>query len=272
MSARPTFVEDLADGDPATQELSVSGDTKHIERLTEFKKLKTLIAWGIGTKPFEWICKLDWISTLVVLGLRVPDLGPAIGLTGLRTLMLLDNTKAESLAPLNELHELRALVLEHWPQVRSLEPLNSLTKLEGLSIQGGNSEVMEVESLRPLASLTELRELLLPKLKALDKNLSPLSALRKLEYLQVPNFYPVEEFARLAAALPTTEGNCLKPYWKTSLTCPQFLCFRKLVLPLGDTDTHVCPWHGRKRIEEHVALFEAEKKRAGIDAGREAHP
>ena len=254
-------MDDLAIADPASEELWISGDTRHIERLTEFRKLKSLCAWGVGAGQFEWICKLHWISTAVI-HYPPPDLGPALGLTGVRTLMLLDNMKAESLAPLSGLTDLKVLLLEHWPKVRTLSPLASLTKLEGLCVQGGSNQLMEVESLEPLASLTELRELQLPRLKTHDKRLAPLANLKKLEYLQLPNFYPLEEFAHLAVALPNTEGNSLKPYWETSLKCTKLLCFKNLVLLTGDGTRHVCPRHDRRQLEDHVASFEAAKTSA----------
>ena len=60
-------------------------------------------------------------------------------------------------------------------------------------------------SLAPLASLRGLRFLHLANLKPKDDSLAPLTKLRDLEELSCAGFYPWQEFARLARALPSTE-------------------------------------------------------------------
>ncbi len=85
--------------------------------------------------------------------------------------------------PLAELTQLRWLGLENLRRIRTIEPVGALTQLEGLTLQGSMWSNWKVRTLMSLSSLTGLRYLALAGLRAEDRTLAPLFALRDLETL-----------------------------------------------------------------------------------------
>jgi hypothetical protein len=78
----------------------------------------------------------------------------------------------------------------------------------------GSGRTIDVVSFGPLTALTALERLVLMGVRPLDGDLQVLGRMTHLRELDVsaPGF-GLEDFARLAAALPGTEGRCLVPHF-----------------------------------------------------------
>jgi hypothetical protein len=146
--------------------------------------------------------------------------------------------------------------------VKSLKPLEGFRSLTGLVIAGSMWTTMTVETLAPLAALADLRFLHLGNLKALDRSLEPLSGLTRLTNLELPNFYSVEEYAKLSARLEKTECAWFSAFVPLrSISCPQ--CAREsMVVLTGKGTTTVCRSCEESRVLKHEELFKKLASRA----------
>jgi hypothetical protein len=106
---------------------------------------------------------------------------------------------------LSRLPRLRTLYLDDMKTL-DLATLPELPRLEALHVGGGMTSALKLSSLGPLARLRNLRHLTLSNVRPRDGSLAPLHVLTGLRELFLPNFFEVEECARLAAALPETSG------------------------------------------------------------------
>jgi hypothetical protein len=116
---------------------------------------------------------------------------------------------------------------------------------------------MTVETLAPLSALKALRFLHLTNLKATDNSLEPLRELTDLEELECANFYPMEQFAKLAAALPQTRCTWFSP----AVPFPNFPCKKcgqsQRVMLAGKGSSTLCRVCDESRVRKHEDAFRA---------------
>jgi hypothetical protein len=120
--------------------------------------------------------------------------------------------RRSSISRLASLRNLRTLYLEDMKRI-DLETLPPLPKLLGLQIGGGMWSTLKVASLAPLRRMPALRHLTLSNVKPADGSLRPLADLGDLRELQLPNFFEIQEFARLSVALPGAKSNASTPFF-----------------------------------------------------------
>jgi hypothetical protein len=120
---------------------------------------------------------------------------------------------------------------------------------------------MSVESLEPVGRLTSLRFLALTNLEARDESLAPLARLTSLEELSLANFYPVEEMARLSAALPATSCDWFRPFvvlgWQSCKACGG-----EILMPTGKGKRTFCAQCNPLRREKLEAEWDALRRLA----------
>src|SRR5262245_13000592 len=185
-----------------------------------FTKLEGLWVGDGGRKNQPGIAALRGLRVLRLNGAAGDDLGFLAGLADLRILGL-DSLKTASLRGLAGLQRLECLVIEHAPQITSLEPIGHLAALRHLSIStpaswDASRRCIEVDTLGPLGQLARLEHLTLRGVRPAADGLRPLEhleALRTIDISHVPDF-GLEDYARLAGALPQAAGSCLQPHFR----------------------------------------------------------
>lgn len=181
-----------------------------IERL---QSIEVLYPTNVNQAYLEAICDLENLHTLrLERAINVKDLSPIQRLLKLKQLAVIDATKVADLRWAQPLGHLRSLGLENFKRVEDLEPLAGLTNLEALAVEGSMWTAMRLTSLRPLASLRNLRWLFMTNLRVTDRSLEPLHTLGKLKVLECAKFFPDEQFAQLARALPGLDCNWLDAF------------------------------------------------------------
>jgi hypothetical protein len=102
---------------------------------------------------------------------------------------------------------LRWLGLANIKRISRLDPIAKLHGLEGLGVDGSVWTTQRVETLAPIGQLSGLRFLSITNLRAADKTLRPLFALRKLETFWSATWWDPEEVAQLHARNPMLPSN-----------------------------------------------------------------
>jgi hypothetical protein len=206
----------------------------------------------------------------VVTNPTAADLGRLAGGIAPPSLTVMDY-RLDSLAPLARLRGLEVLKIQGALAVRDLAPLSALATLRSLVMatppgSDRSGRTIEVSSLAPLTALTALERLVLTGVRPLDGDLQVLGRMTHLRELDVsaPGF-ALEDFARLAAALPATAGRCLVPHFTIPglgfcRTCKGQQVMLNAAPPRARK--WLCPACQPKPLAAHVARWEAAKAAA----------
>jgi hypothetical protein len=216
------------DADPATARMvsAWAATPKVLARLAAFPQLEGLLVGDGGRKNQPGVAALR--------RLKVLRLGHIVG---------------DDLGFLGDLAELRILELSS-VVTRSLRGLEKLRKLECL-----------------VAGLLRLERITLRGVRPASGGLRPLDGLKALaevEISHVPSF-TLEDFARLAGALPNASGDCVRPHFRMGFPWPCKRCQTTqewLTGVVGRQKRFLCPVCEKDKLAAHVAEFERIRKAA----------
>jgi hypothetical protein len=201
--------------------ICVAGDSTGWEAPPERGSLKALFATGIKPQQLDWVSQARQLETLCLKGVRTDDLMPLGKLRGLKCLIVYSAPQLKSLDFLGGMKSLKALLVGAAKRLRDVSPVAEVTSLVELELDSGwNPPPMKLETLSPLSSLRKLEYLSL-LVDAADLSLEPIGRLRKLKELELAMGFPLAEYAKLAARLPEVRCKRLKrPYEKLEdVTC-----------------------------------------------------
>lgn len=170
------------------------------------------------------------------------------------------------------MRQLECLVVDQAPKVTSLASIGALVQLRHLHIStpaswDASQKCIEVESLQPLAELSRLEKITLRGIRPASGALGPLERLKSLaevEISHVPDF-ALEDFARLAGALPNASGDCLLPHFRMNFPWPCKRCKTTqewLTGAVGRQKRYLCPVCEKDKLAAHVAAFDRLRERA----------
>lgn len=253
----PPGAKDLAAVRDDVTALRLVEDAAGFDNLSRLARLKKLWCFKIDEAKLREIAQCVSLRHLFLGGLRVADCTSLARLRMLESLSLETAHKVRNLDPLGELDQLTALGVLHFKSVRSLAPLRTLKRLRALAVAGSMWTRMTVESLSPLSELKELRLLHLTNRKPQDESLEALHELKSLEKLECGNFYPMEQFARLRAALPRTRCHWFSPAESMPIGECKKCGQASLVMLSGKGTRTACRSCDAVRIRRHEDAFNA---------------
>ena len=235
-----------------------------VEKLPDLTHLRRLSIWSqVPPAVLEAACALRGLEVLEIKGTSAETLRPLAQLTQLHSLSIGGATKVESVEPLAALQELRLLEIANFKRVTDFTPLQSLRRLESLAVTGSMWARQDVGSLEPFAAMTWLTSLTLDT-SGVD-SLRPLAALRQLKRLEVSGRLPMEEYAWLAAHLPTTECRWFAPYQELSALgigrCPKCTA-QTMVMLTGRRAGDACRVCDSAKVRRHAEAFQAAREAA----------
>ena len=216
------WLTDLGRAPRTLDAVSVTGKTAGFECLAGMPSLRRLSVRDVSQAQLDVIAKLTRLSELRVFGFHGADAGPLSKLKRLEFLTFEWAPKIETIAWLAGFERLRFLHLGDLKRVRDLAPVGALTSLRYFSISGGSETIQTVASVSPLQRLRKLEELELTA-RVADEDLSPIAAMTWLKRLSMPNFYPVQVYAELAAHLTGTKCAAFSATQKDSISGGQYV-------------------------------------------------
>jgi hypothetical protein len=253
--------------------LRLDGRAKDVAGLARLKKLEVLQVRYVNQATLEAIRRVPTLRHLWLDTIRAEHLRPLAGLPRVKSLGCEDSGSLTTLSGIESLPKLRVLALSNLRRLETLDDLRGLVRLRGLSVGGSLWTTAPIESLEPLSGLRELRRLYLGNIRVRDRSLRPLCSLTRLRHLDVPDAFPLREFAELAAALPRIDPEFHEPFLKVRPIHSQILgckkCRRNVCRLTRGTPTRLfCPECDAPAIARHIARWERERARA--DASRAA--
>lgn len=238
-----------------SEKIRLKAKAKGIEKLIEFRQLKSLLCFQINQELLKHICSCGSLENLYIDSFKAKDISCFQRLEFLKVLSLESCSIINNLSEISKLQKLQGLAIVHFKNVHKIEALSKLTNLRQLKISGSMWTRMNIETLKPLSSLSNLEYLNLTNLKVKDESLKPLANLSRLEQLDIANFYPMEEFAWLAGKLKNTKCGWFSSYIDSYSKCPK--CNKdKMVMLTGKGKRNLCRECDYKRLERHIKEFE----------------
>ena len=186
-------------------------------------------------------------------------------LAPLSSLRHLELTDPNVLGGLDQLEQLESFMLYAFPRITSLDLVGTLANLKKLMLStppgyDASRKYYEVESFEPLARLTHLESLTMRGIVPKSGGLEPIHRLTQLRRVDITHVhvFGLEDYARLAAALPLAEGHCLQPVYEAHWTgtCPRCGSARvALTAAPPRSPKTACPICDRERIERHLTAW-----------------
>jgi hypothetical protein len=196
---------------------------------------------------------------------------------GIRGLMIFGYA-FPSLEALSGFSALEVLKIQGAPQLTSLEGTETLSALREFVLttptgSDGSGRHIAIESFAPLERLGSLRRLILLHVRPRDLDLSAIMRMSQLEDVDIGGVpeLTVEDFARLAMALPGASGRCLAPYCVIAGIGRCGKCGGQQALLVGAPPRArkwVCPACNPKLLAAHVGRWEAVTGTPYVDGQR----
>ena len=207
---RRAIVDDVSLAPADATFIATRGTARHLERIATLDRLEALWANPASNDLFRACSQAPALRAIYVCYFKRMAEVPLAGAARLEHLMLNWAPQLVDLGFLRDLPALRTIYLDDMKRV-DLATLPHLPNVTGFHLGGGMWSTLKVDSLEPLTRLPGLRYLRLSNVRPIDGQLRPLGNLVALKELTLPNFFEVEETARLANALPNVVSNTLRP-------------------------------------------------------------
>jgi hypothetical protein len=173
-----------------------------LRRARQVRTLRRLSPLALLVVEGGWYEELSWLDGTATDGLA-----------------LLHATRLQHLDSLPAIPGMQRLMLNGLSSLTSLSGIVSPTLTElHVTMPMSRTTMQWVDSLAPLRELPALRSLhveLCPR----DGSLAPLLDLPLLERVDLPNRYPMEEFAALRRRFPHATGTAFEPLWPVPVRC-----------------------------------------------------
>ena len=209
--ARRPVIDDFASALRTLPAAFATGKAKGFDRIGTLRRLRSLSLREISQDQLDLVAKMDWLEDLRVFGFRGVDATALMSLKKLRTLSFQWAPKLRDVTVFGRLKHLDVMAIGDFKAIDDFKPLGALTRLRALSVTGPNLGRQACRSLEPFGRMQGLEELWLAGVQAPGDDLRALARLTGLRRLQLANWYPAREFARLAVALADTQCDLFKP-------------------------------------------------------------
>lgn len=269
-TARQALCDDLSALPADVAYVATHGKARALDRLPELPNLTALWASGVTPALVTALSGLTSLRALHLYQIGRTDLARLGALPALEHLLVGWAPHLTDLAWVPQYPRLATLSITDAKRL-DFATLPVLPRLRALDVQGGMTTTLVVPSYAPALRAPSLEFLAFANVRAADGELQCLGSLSHLKELQVPNFYPADQSARLAARLPRTDGRILRPVYSEpafdTAGNPLFPCLTcggaKLMLT-GKPSRLLCPTCDHARIAQAVSSWEI--MRAAVSA------
>jgi hypothetical protein len=249
------FAADRSTLKETASELRLVSGFDGFDLLPELGSLQALWCFGVDENKWEKVCSCKSLQRLFVEGIRLKSLRRVKDLTEIKVLSLENCSTITHLGDIGQCIDLMGLGIINFKNVHSLEPISSLVGLKQLVVAGGMWTRMKIDSLEPLSKMNFLEDLDIANTKVANESLRPLGDLTSLSTLNLPNFFPMEEFAWLSGRLPKAKCTWFSPF----VPLPHNLCRKcgssEMVMLSGKRKPSLCKRCDHARLQKHTEEF-----------------
>ncbi|WP_028972514.1 hypothetical protein [Spirochaeta cellobiosiphila] len=191
------------------------------EILPYLNNVKQLFLYSsVPQKIFDAITRMTNLEGLFVKwsGNRIRNFENISKLKSLKRLYLGSSTQTSDLKFIRNLSNLEWLEIHEQKNLHSIEGIESILNLKGFILSGGINGKQKINDIEPIKYLHELEYLGLPSTYIESEKLNPICNLKKLKYLNLPIYYPMKQYARIAAYIPNCDHG-INAYRETGYKC-----------------------------------------------------
>lgn len=257
--------------------IATRGTAAQLGGIAKLNQLQALWSNPASPELFRVCAQAPALRAVYVCHFKRLSEVPIAGAPRLEHLMLSWAPQLVDLGFLAELPALRTIYLEDMKRI-DLTTLPHLPDVTGLHLGGGMWSPLEVDSLEPLTRLPRLRYLRLSNVRPSDGQLRPLRGLRELREIYLPNFFELEEVARLAGTFPNAVSNTLTPVFglregalpvSATHLCPKCGGMREMMT--GKPASLLCPVCDASKYQRRIARWEAARSAGWTSSARNGH-
>ena len=228
-----------------------------INTLSHSKSVEQIYFYSrINQDIFNSVCQIKSLKSLFIKwsANSIKDFLPIKNLQNLNRLYIGSSSTITDLTFLKQNKSLEWLEIHEQKNMNSIEGIQELKNLKGLIMSGGNFGKQKIQTISDLHELQKLKYLGLGSCYIENEDLSPISKLKSLEYLDLPIYYPMSEFANLSVKLPKCDYD-IKAYRDTNETCPK--CNNEsIVYPMNKRSRKLCKICDSTKVNKLIAQFE----------------
>lgn len=237
-----------------------SATVRAVEQLARDRaRIESLCLAQCVGRDWSVLSRFKHLRRLAVLPWKHPSFDVLGALTDLRELDLVVYGSASDLRPLGALRRLESLSIHSPATLTCFDALKRLPRLQTLQIYTFSGRV-RLDSPTSIAQLNQLRWLLLGAVRFRRGSIRSFARMTNLRELGLPNVFPVQDCAWLAAHMPRTECGLFTAAEETDLKCPK--CGGHRTQITGNRAVFVCRRCRPGAVERHVERFEALKRAA----------
>jgi len=255
------FVDDIKTYDHSRKGISVNFNTRNIHCLSNFENLETIHSFRLTATQIKEIPKIATLKNLNLSGASIENLN---FLRQFPNLTYLNVDSCDDLISIEDLSTIKKLEILAFIGNKKLTDFSSLSQFENLislTITGTTSgRVIKLGNLKWIRNITSLTELILDNISTPKSELKPISELRKLKKLGIPENSKVEQIAYLSGALSKTECFYFTPFYteldrnENLIICSK--CNEPKIRLVGKGKNRViCKKCDVKLFNSHIELF-----------------
>ncbi|MBA6231431.1 MULTISPECIES: leucine-rich repeat domain-containing protein [unclassified Colwellia] len=233
---------------PSQQKKLVDEWAELIPKLTNIEHV-----WFYSRVPQKLINSVSRLPNLRSLFIKwsgngITDLVKLGDLKSLERLYIGSCTQVETLDCLKNLTNLKWLEMHELKKINDITAVKELSNLIGLTFTGGMFGKQSLTNIEPISHLSKLEFLDLHRLKVESGDISAITQLQNLKYLDLPIYYPLSEFARIYAFLPNCDHD-IYAYRKTGEICVK--CMKgEMVQPMAKNKRPICTICGELKVKK----------------------
>lgn len=231
-----------------------------VELLPTLKKVRQLFFYSaVPQKIFDAVSQMEWLDSLFIKwsGNRIETFEQLCNIKSLRRLYIGNSTKTKDLQFLNGLDNLEWLEINDQPCLKVIDGIEKAHNLKGVILAGGMNRRQKIKDIEPLRHLPKLRYLSLESTFIESENLGPICSIKDLEYLDIPIYYPMKEYAKIAASLPECDHGS-NAYRETGFNCSK--CRNGIMVkPMKKNSRDICLSCEKDKVEKLILEFDALK-------------
>lgn len=264
------FIKDVKNYEYTEKGVCLNSDSKNIQSLIEYENLEVIHCFRLNIEQINSFPKSNTVKSISLNRCDIKNLEFTKNFPNLIYLSLDGCNNLLSLIEILDLKKIKIFESKENMNLNDYSPLANLKNLVYLKITGTTSgTILKMKKLDWISELSHLKYLFLRNISTPKNELSPISKLKKLVEIEIPEKSKLEQIAYLSGSLPETECYFFSPFHIELNKAENFLscntCGESKIRLIGKGKNRViCKKCDIETFNKHMQIFNKWKNK-GLD-------